>query len=78
MTTEACCEDWKIGVKKINGALSWFLFHAGFPQYDGPFFRFCPWCGKPVQQPSEVPVYYRHKMHSDIHVIAMKYKGDST
>ena len=41
---DCTCEDRAIGIKKIADAQFSYVLHHG-PEYDGPFFRYCPWCG---------------------------------
>ena len=50
-----CCEEWEVGIEKIiRPAMNAFARNPQhYPQnengvhqvYDGPQFKFCPWCG---------------------------------
>lgn len=42
------CEDWAIGIKQLNSILALSSLRSSSPKYTGPFFRFCPWCAKPL------------------------------
>lgn len=41
-----CCPDWEPNIDKLNGPIMMQAARSGFMwQYDGPQFRYCPWCG---------------------------------
>lgn len=45
-----CCADWEPGIEKLNGPIILQSLRAGKDLYTGVPFRFCPWCGAPVQR----------------------------
>lgn len=42
------CDDWKKGMKCINGAMA-LARHHGW-EYEGETMVFCPWCGKRLKK----------------------------
>lgn len=42
---EPCCRDWKEQVDAINTYMTMSHILSALPHYDGPGFRYCPWCG---------------------------------
>ena len=54
------CQSWQELTKSIIDQTVFCYVHSG-PQYKGPPFRFCPWCGTTLQQ--------RNSADSDITVI---------
>ena len=46
-TLECSCEEWKYGMRQLNGAIANHCNHHG--RYDAEWFAFCPWCGKKLE-----------------------------
>lgn len=42
------CEDYKNGIKEIEGSLEWAFAHGR--EYKGGVFKYCPWCGKKLKR----------------------------
>lgn len=51
---ECNCEGWKIGQPQINTAWQNSVNHHG-EEYNGPYYKYCPWCGKELQE-EEKPI----------------------
>jgi DNA-binding helix-hairpin-helix protein with protein kinase domain len=45
---ECICEDWRESLPQLT-AQGTFCAVNGGPEYNGPHYRFCPWCGLPLQ-----------------------------
>ena len=53
-----CCDDWDNNIKKVDGPILLQSIRAGCDLYDGPIFRFCPWCGDGIEEqlpPEQIP-----------------------
>lgn len=40
-----CCDGWEENIHTINMLMSMATMHSGFPEYEGPPFKYCPYCG---------------------------------
>lgn len=43
------CEGWRTGWEQIVSAQVFCANQAAGPRYTSPVFRFCPWCGSPLE-----------------------------
>ena len=51
MIKDCGCEGWKIGWPQLEGVQMLGSVHGW--RYEGPFIRFCPWCGKLIEEVSD-------------------------
>lgn len=48
MEVECDCEYWKRGLRRLNIAIRYAWNHGH--TYEGVDFKFCPWCGKKLEE----------------------------
>lgn len=48
------CKEWAEGMPQIAAAQVFCSIQSAGPEYVGARFKFCPWCGKPVEDNEEV------------------------
>lgn len=44
------CKDWQENIRKINDPIELNAIRSGTKGYDGVFFKYCPWCGKELNE----------------------------
>lgn len=45
MTKNCTCPDWDVGMRQIRAQQTFCSLQSAGPKYDGPIFKYCPWCG---------------------------------
>ena len=48
MKVKCDCEDWQTGMSQIASAQTLAWTHG--QRYTGVVFRYCPWCGKKLEE----------------------------
>jgi len=56
MSNECTCDKWKANIDKINAPITLQAVKSGTAGYDGDYFEFCPWCGKPLSSELQTQV----------------------
>jgi len=46
---DCTCKDWENGRSQLIMQAIFCERHGSGPKYDGPYWRFCPWCGNDLQ-----------------------------
>jgi len=45
------CEEWRKTIEEMTGIFMNAFLHG--VKFHGPYFRFCPWCGKELKKVEE-------------------------
>ena len=48
-TSKYCCQDFKLGMDKLDQSIVLASVRAGIDTYTSKLFVFCPWCGKKIK-----------------------------
>jgi len=47
------CSEWADNIDKVNAPMQLQAIRSGTSGYVGVYFKFCPWCGKALEQRKE-------------------------
>jgi hypothetical protein len=53
---DACCEDWADHIGTIDAQMQMAQIQSAIHKYEGPRFRYCPFCGDSRTVESEGPI----------------------